>query len=131
MNVLIKKKETIMHATTTKDNTVKSLKALPMILLMLLLFTFCTAQDNKVPTSAGHKTEYVMDTMTLFDPDTYEERTVIYKVPATLKSTADGMFPSEWLQNGAQGYTLDTVTIYDPVSLKPKWMKITVVLHEK
>lgn len=120
-----------MYTTTTKDAARKSLKALPMIILMLLMFTFCTAQDNKTPAPAGHNTEYVIDTMTLFDTNTYEERTVIYKVPAKMKSTADGAFASEWLQNDAKGYTLDTVTIFDPVTLKPKWMKITVVMDEK
>ncbi len=120
-----------MLTTIQKGNPSKWQMTLPMITLMLLMFSVCTAQDNKIRQPGSHKTEYIIDTLTLFDPNTYEEHTIIYKVPAEMKPAADGRFASEWLQNDAKGYTLDTVTIFDPVTLKPKLIKITVVLDEK
>lgn len=120
-----------MFKTAKKCNVWKSLLTVPMIALIPMLFSFCGSQDNKVPVSDSDNTEYLIDTVTIFDPNTYEERTIIYKIPASVKTTSDGTPVSAGLVNGAKGYTLDTVVVYDPVTKKEKLMKITVVPDKK
>ncbi len=121
------KKRILMLTTTTKDNTWRYLLALPLILLMLVMFSFCSAQDKTAPVLKSDAPRYIIDTVIVFDPNTYEEQVIIYQTPADMKLPgAEGPFSTE-LKNDAREYSLDTVIVYDPDTKKEKMTRIMVV----
>jgi hypothetical protein len=95
---------------------------------MLVMFSFCSAQDKFKPVEVVKEPQYIIDTVITFDPNTYEESVVFYKVPVEKGVAPDGQPIGLQLENQSHQYSLDTIIVYDPETKKEK---MTVVRSEK